>query len=204
MVRNQYQAKMMRICGHEDMASFSFNNKRERMADRAYARNTLCAECSGKVRGLIVAGAPGGFHRVSPVMMRGTPKRVTWATQIRLEKLRKFGPVMAHLASLSEDPLARKALAVYEMLFAVTAAVFWIDNRSPNAFCQYWLVSEIEHLSRSTDLYSAHYLPSSVYGHCRKFEPALIAGARAVFVELEKVSAEADQSAQVQMGEAAA
>jgi hypothetical protein len=185
----RYTATMKRLCGHTDAVEFKYRGRTEHMAQQAYARNTLCTECRAKVREM-VAAAGKGFYRVEGILIRGTVNQVTWATKLRLEALRKHGPIMQHLDSLGDDPLARAGLAAYRMLFGITSAKYWIETRE-FGFSDYWLMSEIEHLMRSYELYGTNYSTSSAYGYCRQFAKPAIEKARSFMAEVQEIAQEA-------------
>lgn len=185
---NRYVQTMKRLCGHADAVEFKYRGRTEHLAQQAYARNSLCSECRTKVREM-VAAAGKGFYRVEGILIRGTVNRVSWATKLRLEALRKHGPIMQHLDSLGDEPLARAGLAAYRMLFSITSAKFWIETRE-FGFSDYWLISEIEHLLRSYELYGTNYSSSSAYGYCRQFNKPSIETARAFISEAQVVAQE--------------
>lgn len=134
-----------RLCGHLDMYSFSSKGRDGRRSDSLYAATTLCSDCRARVgRSLERPGT--GFFPVALPALAGRSNAVSWAKDIRLKALRKMGPVMAQLKR-SDDPLATAALAVYEMLFKIPLALFWIENRE-FPFDSSWVVSEVEHLMR--------------------------------------------------------
>ena len=156
MSKHAFTAKSPSLCGHDNMTSFSYG-KGARTQERLYASATLCAECSAKVMAA-VPNAVKGFHKMALPTMLGRAAQIKWANSIRLGFIRQLGPVMSELAKQA-DPLSVAALAVYEMLFKIQLASFWIDNRE-SKFTSTWVRTEVECLLRDR-LHSA-ILPSTM------------------------------------------
>lgn len=163
-MNKSFTTAMTRLCGHEDSVSTSYG-KRTRETNRNEARNTLCKECSARLLSLSATSQEDSY-RVNPVIMRGSPKKASWATDIRRDMLRKYGPVMSELAKMEGDHLAKVALKAYELLFLIPTADFWIDSRN-SQFSGYWLVGEVQHLMQSFEQIGQRYSPQSVYGFWR-------------------------------------
>lgn len=175
MIKHAFTAPSPSLCGHGSMTSFS-HGKTTRTQDRLYASATLCAECGAKIVA-VVPCAEKGFHKMALPALLGREAQVKWANGIRLGFIRQLGPVMAELAKQT-DPLAVAVLAVYEMLFKIQAATFWIDNRD-SKFTSYWARTEVECLLRER-LHSV-ILPSamSAFDYWNKTDFAPIRAARA-------------------------
>ncbi|EKY4113584.1 TPA: hypothetical protein ACGW3M_001078 [Pseudomonas aeruginosa] len=186
-MHKSFNTLMTRLCGHEDSVSTGYG-KRTRSLNHTEARSTLCIACAERVRSLSTTPQEG-FYRVDPVIMRGSASKASWATSIRLKQLRQYGPVMAQLAKLESDPLAKVALKVYEMLFCIPSADFWIDSRN-HKFDGYWLVFEVQHLMQRFELIGQKYSAQSCYGYWRSANPHSITDARLALgaVELPAVA----------------
>ncbi|EMO9521095.1 TPA: hypothetical protein ACXI4C_004294 [Pseudomonas aeruginosa] len=181
-MNKSFQTPMIRLCDHEDNVSTGYG-KRTRSLDRTEARRTLCVTCAERLHSLKTTPHLG-FYRVEPVIMRGTPNKASWATSIRRELLRRYGPVMAHLSQMVDDPLARVALKVYEMLFCIPSADFWIDARN-HKFEGFWLVFEVQDLMRSHEMMGQKYSAHSCYGFWRSYNRHAISKARLELATVE-------------------
>nr|QFX76705.1 hypothetical protein [Pseudomonas putida] len=73
--------------------------------------------------------------------------------------------------------MAVVALAVFEMLFKITDANFWLSGKDQAFGAGHWVVSEIEHLMRKRDL-SMHENSRSAYCYWKAINPAVIHQAR--------------------------
>lgn len=145
---SSFSAMAKRVCGHQ--GKFSFSSHRD-MADRLYAAHTVCGQCRIDIEKL-VAPVEKGFHKLSLPSLVGIGRTTSYANTIRIKVLRSVGPVMAGLKK-SDDPYAEAALAVYEMLFKIESAAYWIecDSRKlvgvqQHIFTAAWVTSEIEAL----------------------------------------------------------
>lgn len=168
-------AMTKRLCGHIDMYSFSSKGRSGRRSDALYATATVCGECRGRVAGLIAHPVAGFFPLALPGLA-GRENAVRWAKDIRLKLLRKLGPVMAQLKR-SPDPLATAALAAYEMLFKISLAQFWIENRE-FPFDSAWLVFEVEHLMRPRATSVVRPCGSSAFMYWSQVDHSVIAAAK--------------------------
>ena len=159
------------LCGHLDLFSFTSPGMGGRRQDRLYASSTICGECSAHIRELVAPQAKG-FYQMSLPQLAGHPRSVSWAQSLRLAHIRTLGPIMAHL-KCSTDPVAVAALAVFEMLFKITDAQYWIAGRDHAFGAGHWVVSEIEHLMRKRDL-AMHENSRSAYCYWKRVNPAVI------------------------------
>nr|WP_181718369.1 hypothetical protein [Pseudomonas monteilii]QFX76384.1 hypothetical protein [Pseudomonas monteilii] len=163
------------LCGHVDLFSFSSPGMGGRRQDRLYANSTLCGDCSAHIRDLVKPQAKG-FYQISLPQLVGHTRAVPWANSLRLGHIRSLGPIMAHLKGRT-DPVAVAALAVFEMLFKITDAQYWIGGKEHAFGAGHWVVSEIEHLMRKRDL-SMHENSRSAYCYWKAINPAVIHQAR--------------------------
>ncbi|VVP30654.1 hypothetical protein [Pseudomonas fluorescens] len=182
-------AMTKRLCGHIDMFSFSSKGRSGRLSDTLHATATVCGECRARLRRLIENPGAGFFPLTLPTLA-GRENAVSWAKDIRLKLLRKFGPVMAQLKK-SPDPLATAALAAYEMLFKISTALFWIENRE-FPFDSAWVVFEVEHLMRPRSTSTVRLSGSSAFVYWSQVDRSIIAAAKAaasVVIDVDVVPA---------------
>ncbi|TCV51575.1 hypothetical protein [Pseudomonas sp. 460] len=168
-------AMTKRLCGHIDMYSFSSKGRSGRRSDTLYATSTVCSECRARLGGLIANPGTGFFPLALPALT-GRESAVRWAKDIRLKLLRKLGPVMAQLKT-SLDPLATAALAAFEMLFKITHALFWIENRVI-PFDSAWVVFEVEHLMRPRPTSTVRLSGSSAFVYWSQVDHSVVAAAK--------------------------
>jgi hypothetical protein len=174
MIKHTFSAKSGSICGHEEMASFTYGSKSVSRSDRLYVANTLCVTCSTKVRGLVTPEAKGFFKLPLPTLL-GTSRSISYANVLRIKALRAIGPVMAKLDK-SDEPYAKVALSVYKMLFKITLASFWIENIEAR-FDGSWMAFEIAALMRKVPTASVRASSSSAHEYWRITDPSVIATA---------------------------
>jgi hypothetical protein len=168
-------AMTKRLCGHIDMYSFSSKGRTGRRSDTLYATATICGECRARLGGLIALPGAGFFPLALPALA-GRENAVRWAKEIRLKLLRKLGPVMAQLQK-SQDPLAKAALATFEMLFKIPTALFWIEHRE-FPFDAAWVVFEVEHLMRPRPTSTVRLSGSSAFVYWSQADHSVIAAAK--------------------------
>lgn len=164
MSKHHFSANSTRICGHVEMTSFTYGSKSSRMSDQLYARNTLCMTCSSKLSALL-APEEKGFFKLELPRLIGTAKSTPYANALRIKRLRTIGPVMSKLDK-SDEPLAKVALAVYQMLFKVTEASFWIANKDI-PFDRFWMAFEVAALMRKGMTSSVKTSSDSVHEYWR-------------------------------------
>lgn len=168
-------AMTKRLCGHIDMYSFSSKGRSGRLSDTLYATATVCGDCRARLGGLI-ANPGAGFFPLALPALAGRENAIRWAKDIRLKLLRKLGPVMAQLKR-SQDPLAKAALATFEMLFKIPTAHFWIENRE-FPFDAAWVVFEVEHLMRPRPTSTVRLSGSSAFVYWCQADHSVIAAAK--------------------------
>jgi len=151
--KHGFTATTPRLCGH--VAPFAFTSgASNRVSDRLYAAATVCASCREKIR-LIAHDAPKAFFKIELQPMKAKSlSQASFANSVRIKHLRLKGPIMAQLAQ-SDDDYAPAALAAYKLLFGITDARFWIDNKDAN-FDASWVTSEIEALIRPLPTTAVH------------------------------------------------
>lgn len=174
MSKHHFSANSASICGHVEMTSFTYGSKSARMSDQLYAANTLCKSCSSKLADL-VAPEEKGFFKLQLPSLIGTTKTVPYANGLRIKRLRAIGPVMAKLDK-SDEPLAKVVLAVYQMLFQVTEASFWITTKDL-PFDRFWMGFEIAALMRKGMTSSVRTSVSSVHEYWRIRNSSVLATA---------------------------
>lgn len=175
MSKHHFSANSASICGHVEMTSFTYGSNSARMSDQLYTANTLCLACSSKLSAL-VAPEVKGFFKLQLPTLDGTTRAVPYANGLRIKALRSIGPIMAKLEK-SDEPLAKVALAVYQMLFKVTEASFWINNKDL-PFDRFWMAFEIAALMRKGQTASVRTAANSVHEYWRIRQLAVLATAR--------------------------
>jgi hypothetical protein len=174
MSKHHFSANSASICGHVEMTSFTYGSKSSRMSDQLYAANTICMTCSSKL-GDLVAPEEKGFFKLQLPSLLGTTKTVPYANGLRIKRLRAIGPVMAKLDK-SDEPLAKVALAVYQLLFKVTEASFWITTKDL-PFDRFWMAFEVAALMRKGVTSSVRTSISSVHEYWRIRDSSVLATA---------------------------
>lgn len=174
MSKHHFSANSASICGHVEMTSFTYGSKSARTSDLMYAANTICMACSSKL-GALVAPEEKGFYKLQLPSLLGTVRTISYANGLRIKRLRAFGPIMAKLDK-SDEPLAKVALAVYQLLFKVTEASFWITNRDL-PFDRFWMAFEVAALMRKDVTSSVRISTSSVHEYWRIRDSSVLATA---------------------------
>lgn len=174
MSKHHFSAKSASICGHVEMTSFAYGSKSTRMSDQLYAANTICMACSSKL-GALVAPEEKGFFKLQLPSLIGTVRTIPYANGLRIKRLRAIGPVMARLDK-SDEPLAKVVLAVYQLLFKVTEAAFWITTKDL-PFDRFWMAFEVAALMRRSVTSSVRTSASSVHEYWRIRDSSVLATA---------------------------
>lgn len=160
--KHGFTATTPRLCGHA--APFAFTSgTSNRMTDRLYAAATVCASCREKIR-LISQDAPKAFFKMDLQPMKAkSSSQASFANSVRIKHVRLKGPIMAQLAQ-SEDCYAPVTLAAYKLLFSITDAIFWIENKDVN-FDASWATSEVEALMRTLPTTAVQPTPYSAFSY---------------------------------------
>lgn len=174
MSKHHFSANSASICGHVEMTSFTYGSKSARMSDQLYAANTICMACSAKL-GNLVAPQEKGFFKLQLPSLSGTTRTVSYANGLRIKTLRAIGPIMAKLVK-SDEPLAKVALAIYDMLFKVTEASFWITTKDL-PFDRFWMSFEVAALMRKGVTSSVRTSTNSVHEYWRIRDSSVLATA---------------------------
>jgi len=174
MSKHHFSANSASICGHVEMTSFTYGSKSARMSDQLYAANTLCMSCSSKL-GVLLAPEEKGFFKLQLPSLLGTTKTVPFANGLRIKRLRTIGPVMAKLDK-SDEPLAKVVLAIYQMLFQVTEARFWIETKDL-PLDRHWMAFEVAALMRTGVTSSVRTSICSVHEYWRIRDSKVLATA---------------------------
>jgi hypothetical protein len=174
---NHFSAMAKRVCGHEGKFSFSSYND---MKDRLYASHTVCGHCRIDIEKL-VAPVDKGFYKMSLPSLVGIGKTASYANALRIKVLRSVGPVMAKLKA-SDEPYAEAALAVYELLFKIESAAYWIecDKRrivgvQEHIFTATWVINEVEALMLGRPSSVIRRSPDSALLFMQRNNPAAVA-----------------------------
>lgn len=177
MQPHTHKEEVTRFCGH--VAAYTFDrskSSKDSMIQRTEARKSLCPECVEKLIGWLSTTETKAYPIQLPDIV-GTTKSAPWARQVRAKELAKYAPIMQVLSANANDPLARAALAAYNLLFTIESAKFWIDNRFFK-YDRWWLTSEISSLVKDEERFGVKYADYSAYGHYRNSGNGLIAKAR--------------------------
>ena len=164
---------MPRLCGHK--AAYTFDrsrNGKDAMMQQSDARKTLCPDCTEKLIGWLSTSETKSFAIELPEL-KGTPRMIPWARRLRTQVKEKYAPVMQALSENSDDPLARAALAAYNLLFTIESCKFWIDNEMFK-YDRWWVSSEISSLVKAEDRFGKTYASYSAYGYYRNWGPQKI------------------------------
>lgn len=174
MSKHHFSASSTSICGHVEMTSFSYGSKSSRRSELLYTGNTICMACSARL-GALVAPEEKGFFKLQLPSMIGTVRTVPYANGLRIKRLRTIGPIMAKLDK-SDDPLAKVALAIYQLLFKVTEASFWITTKDL-PFDRCWMAFEVAAFMRKGATSSVRTLTNSVHEYWRTRDSSVLATA---------------------------
>ena len=124
--------RVKRACGHlEDVNLYGPARDRERKL--AWLRETVCRVCYREERTKAVEERFG----ISLPTLKGTPKQVAWAEDIRRDKLVKAAEQMAKFISSAPADTPAETLeetnrllqTAFHRLAEQTSAKWWIENR---------------------------------------------------------------------------
>ncbi|MDZ5605284.1 hypothetical protein SJI00_21145 [Pseudomonas sp. RP23018S] len=174
MSKHNFSVKCARICGHFDLISMTYGSKAENTHARLYAANTLCSACVDSLIG-IVKPADKGFFKLDLPPLRGTPRAVSYANSIRIQRLRYVGPIMAKLQKM-DDPFAQISLAIFKMMFKISSSSFWINGKDFSNDWN-WMSFEIAALMRKTRTSALNPMPNSAHAYWLATDQAVIADA---------------------------
>jgi len=185
MSKHNFSASCPSICGHADAVSFTYGAKAGNSQGRMYAANTLCSECVGRLKEAL-APVDKGFFKLDLPPLAGTPRAVSYANSLRIQRLRSVGPIMAKLEK-TDEPFAQVALAVFKMMFKITSASYWINGKNLKNDWS-WMAFEVAALMRKTRNSAVHPMPNSAHAYWLTMNHAVIAEAAASLQLLPPVS----------------
>lgn len=174
MSKHNFSASCTSVCGHADISSFTYGSKTANAQTRLYAANTLCSECTRKIKELLQP-VDKGFFKLELPTLAGSYGAVSYANSLRIQRLRSVGPTMAKLAK-SDEPYAATALAVFRMLFKITDARFWIQGKDLNTDWS-WMAFEIAFLMRKSHSNVIRPMANSAHAYWLTMNHAVIAEA---------------------------
>lgn len=174
MSKHNFSASCPSICGHVDVVSFTYGAKAGNSQSRMYAANTLCSECVGRLKE-VLAPVEKGFFKLDLPPLVGTVRAVPYANSLRIQRLRSIGPIMAKLEK-SDEPFAKVALAVFKMMFKITAASYWINGKDLRNDWS-WMAFEVAALMRKTRNSAVNPMTNSAHAYWLTMNHAVIAEA---------------------------
>lgn len=176
MSKHNFSASCPSICGHVVVVSFTYGAKAGNSQSRMYAANTLCSECVSRLKD-VLAPVEKGFFKLDLPQLTGTPRSVSYANSLRIQRLRSVGPIMAKLEK-TDDPFAQVALAVFKMMFKITSASYWINGKDLKNDWS-WMAFEVAALMRKTRNSAVNPMPNSAHAYWLTMNHAVIAEAAA-------------------------
>lgn len=138
------------VCGHKDNAPVSYRGSRQLLDERLNLKKMLCHECMGTLSTWYSADfGQQAYPMDFPIMAGTSPAQTKFATDVRRDEFKKFGPIML---ALSKDPseLAKFAWRAIYMRFMVTNVRYWLDGR--NRFNVHLWATDIQRLMKAPSI----------------------------------------------------